>query len=90
MSELFPEGISSLYDMPHTLFHSIGRTLVQLSWDELPEKERPPKRIWKDDEALVAHFERVKREREREFGSSSGQKPIEDPVDNEAAAGLRG
>lgn len=31
-----------------------------LGWFELPDDDRPPERIWMDDEALSEHFERVR------------------------------
>jgi hypothetical protein len=86
VSALFPPGIERLDDMPHTLFRAINRAVAILSWEELDEKERPPKAIWTDDEALVEHFQRIKRNRERE---REGQ-GIEDPVDNDFAKELRG
>jgi hypothetical protein len=42
--------------------------------------------LWDRDEALVEHFERVNRERERKYGGGSGA--IDDPVDNDAARSL--
>lgn len=90
MRELFPEGISRLDDLPHTLFGLINRTLLTLSWEELPEDERPPKRIWTDNEKLNSWFEDVRRKREAEMKGDSWNKAIDDPVDNDLTAGLRG
>lgn len=86
MSALFPPGIERLDDMPYTLFRAINRAVAILSWEELPEKERPPKSLWDDDERLVEWFDRIKRNRDRE---AEGQ-GIEDPVENDMAKGLRG
>lgn len=58
-----------------------------LGWEELPKDERPPRRMWDDDKALVVHFERVEQDRERKYGGS-GSGPIDDPVDNPAASSL--
>lgn len=57
--------------------------MLILSWEELPEEERPPKRIWLDDERLNAFFQEVRRRRKQE--ASGERAPIEDPVQNEAA-----
>lgn len=84
VSDLFPEGVDDLLDLPHTLFGAIRTALLYLSFDELPRDERPPKRIWADGERLEAWFKEVERERERKAQG----KDIEDPVDNQAAAGL--
>lgn len=57
-----------------------------LSFDELGEKERPPKKIWLDSEALHDWFEMVKRNRERE---AKGDQIMEgEPVQNQAASAL--
>lgn len=53
-----------------------------LSFDELPDNERPPRRIWTDGEKLNDWFARVKRNREDEMKGHA----IEDPVENELAA----
>lgn len=85
VSELLPDGIADLRDCPYVLFDAIRHATVVLSWQEnLPDKERPPKRIWQDGEALKEWFARLDKERERE---REGKK-IDDPVDNPAAAGL--
>lgn len=89
--ELFPRWFNDLRDLPHTLFEAIRLAFLFLSWDELPEDERPAKRIWLNAKALKDHFEAVKRKRAREMesGSSSNwSREIEDPVENEAARGL--
>lgn len=81
VSELFPDEFRDLRDIPHTLFDLIRHALVFLSFDELPEDEVPPRRIWTDGEKLRDWFSDVRRKRRRELDSE----PIEDPVDNEAA-----
>lgn len=87
ISSLLPAGVDSLDDCPFPLFDAIQRGLVILSWDELPRDERPPRRIWDNDPALIEHFERVDRERERKF-SVAGAGSIDDPVSNDAARSL--
>lgn len=89
--ELFPPGIKSIRDLPHTVFDAIGRALMFLGFQELPEDEQPPKRIWMDGERLTGWFEEVRRKRRREMeGGSDWNREIEDPVQNQAALELMG
>lgn len=92
MSLLFPSGITTLRDLPYSLFEAIRLALVFLSFDELPADERPARRIWLDTEKLVSWFDDVKRRREEKYGSGDGSwdKSIDDPVQNEATRGMRG
>lgn len=87
MSELLPDGISELADCPHPFFAAIKRALLFLSFEELPKDEQPPRRIWLDDERLVAHFERVQRDRDAKW-NTDGPRAIDDPVQNDAARSL--
>lgn len=84
MSELLPDGIDDLRDAPHHIFNAIRRALVFLSFAELPEEERPKRRIWLDDEKLNAFFADLKRKR----AEKADGKEIEDPVQNDAVAML--
>jgi hypothetical protein len=84
--ELFPPGFSDLRDLPHTLFEAIRLASVFIAWEELPEEEQPPKRIWLNARELKAWFQNVKRNRAN--GASNSSPEIEDPVDNAAAQGL--
>lgn len=83
--ELFPEGITDLRDLPHTMFEATRLGLVFLGFEELGEKDTPPKRIWLDGDKLEAWFDEVRKRRERE-AKGEGSDEIEDPVDNDAAA----
>lgn len=89
MSELLPDGIADLRDLPHHVYNLIRRALVFLSFDDLEEDERPPRRLWLDDDALSDHFKVVRRRRQEKYGGGSGGSdgpgPIEDPVSNHAA-----
>lgn len=87
IGSLLPPGVDSLDDCPFPLFDAIQRGLIILSWDELPRDERPARRIWGDDEALIAHFERVERERDQKYGLN-GSGGVDDPVENAAARSL--
>lgn len=64
ISSLFPEGIKRLWDLPFTLFNSIGMALTFLSWRELPKEEQPPKHIWLDADKLKSWWAEVERNRE--------------------------
>lgn len=70
------------------MFEAIRQALYFLSFDELPNDERPPKRIWLDGEKLNAWFERVERKRKDEMGGRN--RTIEDPVENELTAEMFG
>lgn len=65
--------------------------LIFLSFDEMEERDRPPKRIWLDGDKLREHMDMVKRRRKEEAergGRDSSLDEIEDPVENAAAKGL--
>ena len=85
VSSLFPQGISSLADVPYTLHHAITLGLQFLGFLEMQNDERPPRSIWLDIDRLEEHFRAVERRREEKYGDKKG---IEDPVQNEAAAAL--
>lgn len=86
VSSLLPEGVSDMKDAPFTWFDAVKIALTILSFDELASDERPPRRMWLNGDQLKEWFDGVKRRREAKYGSAS--KPIEDPVDNAAAASL--
>ena len=89
VAELLPDGFTDLRDMPHVFFEALRSALVVLSFDELLEDERPPRRIWNDGDQLGEWFKDVKRRREEKYGGGKqGPGPIEDPVENEAARSL--
>jgi hypothetical protein len=87
VSELYPEGVDDLTDLPHGLFELVRHAMVVLSFDELPEDERPAKRIWLDPKKLKDHFAWVRRKREREMKGDRSD-DVDDTVENEAAKGL--
>lgn len=82
--ELLPPGIDSIRDAPYSLVEAIRLATLFLSFEELPAKEQPPRRIWLDGEALREWFDDVDRARQSEYGP----KAIEDPVENLAAKDL--
>lgn len=64
------------------MFDAIRSAAIFLSFEELPEDEQPPRRIWRDADKLSAHFDAVRAKR----GDVSGD--IDDPVQNQAARDL--
>lgn len=86
VSELFPPGTENVRDLPWRWFEAIRLAMFFISFDELPEEERPPRKIWLDTEALESHFSALKAKRERE---AKGDKTLEgEPVQNKAARDL--
>lgn len=73
ISSLFPPGITRLADMPFTLHDAIFSALSFLTFDELPEKERPPKHIWLNGKKMTAHWAEVKRARKAELEGHGDQ-----------------
>jgi hypothetical protein len=86
---LFPAGVDDISELAYPHFEAIKRALIFLSFEELPRKEQPPRKIWLDDAKLSAHFEQVRRDREE--GEKPGvEGPIEEPVQNDLTKGLKG
>jgi hypothetical protein len=86
VSSLFPPGFDDLRDLPHALFHAIRLAGTFLTFEDLEERDRPPKRIWLDGERLRDWFDEVRRRRTAEARGESRE--IEDPVQNQAALDL--
>lgn len=86
VASLFPEGVSQLSDAPYTLHQAITLGLQFLGFLEMQKDERPPRGIWLDVDRLEEHFRAVERRREEKYGGKDDE--IENPVRNEAAAGL--
>lgn len=87
MSALFPEGINTLADLPHTIHDAIVVGLQFLRFQEMDPEEAPPRSIWLDQDKLTAHFKAVEKRREEKYGTDKdgNSKEIEDPVQNDAA-----
>lgn len=88
MSELFPPGIANVRDLPWRLFDAIRMALVFIGFEELEKEERPPRKIWLDDEKLQAWFDQVERDRERKFGNNKDTKMEGESVQNKASEQL--
>ena len=87
MAALFPPGITSLTELPHTLHDAIVTALQFLAFEELPTEEQPPRAIWLDGKKLKAHFDAVEKRRKEKYDldGEGKSKEIEDPVQNDAA-----
>lgn len=77
ISSLFPPGITRLIDLPFTIHNAISSALSFLSYEELPEDEQPPKRIWLDGKKMKAWWAEVKRLREAEMKGHGDQANME-------------
>jgi hypothetical protein len=90
VSELFPEGVENIRDLPYRLFEAVRMATIFIGFDELPKEERPPRRIWLNSEALHQWFEQVERDREKKYGGKSGGDTVleGEPVENKAARSL--
>lgn len=88
LSDLWPPGVTHAADLPHTFHRMLERSLAVLRWQENAWKDEyiPPRRIWLDDEKLNDFFAWARKEQEREM--KGDKKPIEDPVQNDAAGSL--
>lgn len=81
ISSLFPAGVTRLWDLPFTIHQAIHMALYFLSFDELPLKERPPKKIWLDGDKMKLWFDEVKANRETEM---SGEGDYQSMPQNQA------
>lgn len=78
------------------MFNAIRQALAFLTFDELPDDERPPRSIWLKQDELKKWFAAVRRRREEKYGLKSdgriSDEPIEGPTsqnDTRALLGLR-
>ncbi len=78
MSQLLPEGIDHLGDAPYTLHNAILIALRILDYEGLPTEERPPKRIWLDNEKLNKHWKQVEATRRKKYGIKGDEDTDED------------
>lgn len=81
ITTLLPPGVSALLEAPWPLLQAVRFAQMVISWDQLEDKDRPPRRIWQDQPALRAHMDRLKRDRRER----AEDREIEDPVHNAAA-----
>lgn len=89
VSQLLPDWVSDVMDAPWVLFDAIRHALIFLSFEELPQEDQPPRRIWLDGERLRSWFQQVKRRRdERMRGSGDSSYETGEMEENDAARQL--
>lgn len=86
VSQVLPPGVS-IKDVPHSLFDALRQALIFIGFQDLPDDERPDRKIWHDADALKEHFDLVKKRWEEKL-DPKGNGEIDDPVQNAAAKGL--
>lgn len=64
-------------DLPFTIHNLILGALGFLSFDELPDEERPPKNIWLDGDKMKAWWVEIRRMREARDGGHGDQASME-------------
>lgn len=64
VSQLLPDGVRSLRDIPWRLQQAIKGALMFLGFEELPVEDVPPRSIWTDAKLLREHFDGVRRKHE--------------------------
>lgn len=72
MSQLLPEGIDRLDDVPYTYWNALRLALGFLTFSELPKDERPPRSIWMDGDEMRKHWSAVERMRDERYGTGDG------------------
>lgn len=95
VASLWPNGVSTVEDLPNDLVLAIAHAQRVCSWQEnLPSDEMPPRWMWSVDHELQSWFERVAEEREEKYGSKvdSGGNTVDTGLmqSNEFAARMRG
>lgn len=84
-SLLFPPGITDIRELPAPHFDALRTSLMFLGFEEMPEEDAPPKRIWLDDEGLTKHFAHLKEKRKAEMNPNGTQQPSEPMKENSLA-----
>lgn len=72
VSSLLPPGVKSLYDAPHLFVEAIRAALYFLSFEELQDEERPPKKYWLNGDKMKQWWADVKSNRKRKIGGDGG------------------
>lgn len=85
MSQLLPEDVDSLADCPYPLHQAILYGLRWLQFEDFAPEERPPKKIWLDQDAMSGWWSKVEKDREDKY-KSSGSTPEYDEDDYEENA----
>lgn len=92
MTILLPFGVTSIVDLPYSVFESLRLALVFISYDELESEERPPKSIWFEPDELKKHWKAVERRRKQKWSAKPGDddddirdQPIDGPWERNPA-----
>jgi hypothetical protein len=86
LSSLFPPGITTIWDLPHTLHGAIRLALYFLKFEEIPyEEDRPPRHIWLEPERMERWWKDVKQAQEARY---KGEPAERDMTQNEMVAEL--
>ena len=81
ISSLFPEGVTRLWDLPHTIHRAIRMALYFISFENIMHKEdKPPKHIWLDSERMEAWWAAVDERRENAMSREVSQMPQNDAL----------
>ncbi len=88
VSLLLPDGIDHLGDCPYPLHGAICSALRILDYEEFPIDERPPRRIWLDNDRLNAWWKEVERKRKVKYGDPAASDPVvgDEPEDDDYAS----
>ena len=70
---LFPPGCTDIRELPAQLFDAIHSSMMFLGFEEMPEEDAPPKRIWLDNDALTTHFANLKAKRKAQSDPNAPQ-----------------
>jgi hypothetical protein len=76
VSQLLPEGIDRLDDVPYTYWNALRVAMGFLTFDELPKDERPPREIWMDHDEMRKHWTAVELRREEKYGGGEDGGPV--------------
>lgn len=83
---LWPRA-TSVEDVPHDFVVALDQAIKINSWFEnLSSDEIPPSWMWPLDWELHDHFQRVKEERDKKYGSSDDTEPDDEMMDHNVYA----
>lgn len=89
---LWPEGVTSVEQVPDALTNAINHAVRIISWMEnYTDEETPPKWMWHLEHELEPWFAEVKRVKNQQNSSSGYEEAKEEGeyMSNEFTAGLR-
>lgn len=90
MHLLWPEGVTSVEQVPDQLTNAINHAVRIISWMEnYSEEEMPPKWMWHLEHELEPWFNSVKSKRDRDRAGPEEAREEGEYMTNEFTAGLR-